>query len=114
MGMKLAPDVAKKVLAAAGANGLTDEELRAKIGRILNSVAPRRVELVRAGLIVDSGRTRMTANGCQKWESLGFAGRSIGDAVHRYVEALKRLVKRRKSIDIKKRPRPDAHRRQTH
>jgi hypothetical protein len=49
-----------EAIAAAGADGLTDEEMLAAVGLQPSSGRPRRIELVRAGLVVDSGRTRMT------------------------------------------------------
>ncbi len=55
-----------RVLAAiskAEADGLTDEEIGARLGLSLNSVRPRRLELVQAGLVIDSGRTRPTRGG---------------------------------------------------
>lgn len=44
-------------------NGLTDEEGIAETGLSPSTYRPRRVELVRAGKVVDSGRTRKTASG---------------------------------------------------
>lgn len=41
--------------------GATDEELQRFIPMSANSQRPRRQELVKAGLVVDSGRTRKTA-----------------------------------------------------
>lgn len=46
-------------------HGLTDEELQHGIGLEGSTQRPRRVELLRAGLIKDSGRTRATASGRQ-------------------------------------------------
>jgi hypothetical protein len=48
-----------------GAAGLTDEEIQADLHMQGSTQRPRRVELVRAGLVVDSGLRRRT-----------FAGRS--------------------------------------
>lgn len=44
--------------------GMTDEEIQA-CGIVANTQRPRRVELVRAGLVRDSGRTRKTASGAE-------------------------------------------------
>ncbi len=55
-----------RVLAAirtAGGDGLTDEEISARLGLSLNSARPRRLELVTARLVVASGRTRPTLGG---------------------------------------------------
>lgn len=43
--------------------GATDEEMQAHIPMNANTQRPRRVELVSAGLVRDSGRTRKTAGG---------------------------------------------------
>jgi hypothetical protein len=49
-------------LSGAGASGLTDEQI-AQVTRLNPSTArPRRIELLRAGRIIDSG-TRLTASG---------------------------------------------------
>jgi len=50
-------------IAAAGVVGLTDEEMLAAVGLPPSSGRPRRIELVRAGLVVDSGKTRRTRSG---------------------------------------------------
>ena len=50
-------------LALAGVDGLTDHELADATSIYLYSVAPRRVELVKGGWVVDSGRRRETPNG---------------------------------------------------
>jgi len=50
-------------IARAGADGLTDLEVEAKTGLAGSTVRPRRVELVRLGLVHDSGRTRKTKSG---------------------------------------------------
>ena len=44
-------------------DGLTDEEIIDAIGGNPNGIRPRRVELVRAGIVRDSGRTRSTVSG---------------------------------------------------
>jgi hypothetical protein len=44
------------------ADGATDEEMQAALGMAQNTQRPRRVELVRQGLVKDSGRTRLTAS----------------------------------------------------
>jgi len=43
-----------------GAAGLTDEEIQAELEMQGSTQRPRRVELVRAGLVVDSGLRRRT------------------------------------------------------
>lgn len=47
----------------AGKDGMTDDELVAKLGLSPNSVRPRRVELVEGGWVVDSGRCRWSFYG---------------------------------------------------
>ena len=47
-------------LVARGEAGATDEEMQACLGMAANTQRPRRVELCRAGLVVDSGRRRLT------------------------------------------------------
>lgn len=49
----------------ATADGLTDEQVQAACAMNPSTQRPRRVELVRAGLVVDSGRTRATTSGRQ-------------------------------------------------
>jgi predicted transcriptional regulator len=51
------------VLRAAGLEGLTDEEITLRLGMSPSTQRPRRIELVAAGLVRDSGRTRHTASG---------------------------------------------------
>lgn len=46
-----------------GRIGMTDEQIQANTGMNANTVRPRRVELVRSGLVVDSGRTLNTLSG---------------------------------------------------
>ena len=43
--------------------GATDEELQIQLGMNPSTERPRRIELLRAGLIDDSGRTRKTTSG---------------------------------------------------
>jgi hypothetical protein len=50
-------------LKRAGRNGLTDEELAARLDLSLNSVRPRRLELVEAMLVVSTERRRPTQGG---------------------------------------------------
>lgn len=50
-----------RVLTDAGAAGLTDEEMQERLVMDPSSQRPRRVELVNAGLVVDSGRKRQTS-----------------------------------------------------
>jgi hypothetical protein len=45
--------------------GCTDEEIQTQLGMAGSTQRPRRTELVSAGLVVDSGRTRRTASGRQ-------------------------------------------------
>lgn len=44
-------------------DGLTDGEIQIRLDLDPSSERPRRVELVRDGLVVDSGRTRLTQSG---------------------------------------------------
>ncbi len=46
-----------------GESGATDEEMQLGLGMVGNTQRPRRVELFRADLICDSGRTRPTRSG---------------------------------------------------
>jgi hypothetical protein len=46
-----------------GSMGATDQELQKALGMLLQTELPRRVELVRAGLVKDSGRKRKTTSG---------------------------------------------------
>lgn len=48
---------------AAGFTGLTDEELIATTGLPANTARPRRIDLVKENLVVDSSRTRPTRSG---------------------------------------------------
>lgn len=62
------PIIRADVLAAfksARESGLCDFELVAILGGNPDSIRPRRVELVKDGLLVASGRTRMTSRGRQ-------------------------------------------------
>lgn len=47
----------------AGSHGRTDEETGTELGMLLHSVSPRRGELVKLGVVRDSGRTRPTSSG---------------------------------------------------
>jgi len=47
----------------AGAEGVTDDQVRDRLGMELNTVRPRRLELVEQGYVIDSGDTRMTSSG---------------------------------------------------
>jgi len=47
----------------AGSHGRTDEETGTELGMLLHSVSPRRGELVKLGLVRDSGRRRPTSSG---------------------------------------------------
>ena len=48
------------VIVAQRSNGITDETISAMTGMQLNTVRPRRVELVQMGLVKDSGLRRNT------------------------------------------------------
>ncbi len=50
---------------AAGADGLTDEEVQTRLSLGGSTARPRRIELVESGLVTNSGRTRPTASGRQ-------------------------------------------------
>jgi hypothetical protein len=54
-------------------DGLTDEQIGEAVGIGGSSSRPRRIELVKAGLVIDSGRTRPTRAGRQAviWEAVG-------------------------------------------
>lgn len=52
-----------EAIRAAGADGLTDEEMLSATGLQPSTGRPRRVELVQAGRVIDSGRTRRTKSG---------------------------------------------------
>lgn len=63
----VAPNQRGRVLAAiteAGTHGLTDDEGERITKMLPQSYTPRRGELVRLGLVVNSGRKRPTASGC--------------------------------------------------
>lgn len=47
----------------AGEEGATDEQVMDRLGMPLNTVRPRRLELVEAGYVLDSGETRPTVAG---------------------------------------------------
>lgn len=44
-------------------NGLTDEEMQQALGMNPSTQRPRRIELVTAGFVIDSGATRKTRSG---------------------------------------------------
>lgn len=48
-----------------GQDGATDHEIDQSLGRELYTLRPRRVELVKLGMLKDSGRTRTTKTGRQ-------------------------------------------------
>jgi hypothetical protein len=52
-------------LRQCGELGATDEEILQALGQEMgaNTLRPRRIELVRMGAVLDSGRTRKTASG---------------------------------------------------
>ncbi|MHB1035228.1 MAG: hypothetical protein ACYC0Y_11335 [Pirellulales bacterium] len=53
-----------QVIAAAG-DGLTDEQISQALNVRPDSARARRIHLVHAGQVVDSGRRRLTLSGCQ-------------------------------------------------
>ncbi len=53
-----------QLFASRGAFGVTDEEGAAALRVSQNSYRPRRIQLVREGLLADSGRCRNTVSGC--------------------------------------------------
>jgi len=57
--------VVYEALVGSEAGGMTDEELQAHTGLGPSTQRPRRVELVAAGDVVDSGRRRKTRSGRQ-------------------------------------------------
>lgn len=65
----LAPDLgrlqqlAAKTIKAAGASGLTADELAARLGEARWSIQPRTTELKHKGVIVDSGQRRENVTG---------------------------------------------------
>ena len=50
-------------LRGCGSSGATDEQMQAQIPLSANTQRPRRVELVNARLVTDSGRTNTTQSG---------------------------------------------------
>lgn len=52
-----------RVIVDAGDEGATDEQVTERLGLPLNTVRPRRLELVEGGYVMDSGDTRATASG---------------------------------------------------
>jgi len=52
-----------RCIVAAGVDGITDEQVSDRIGMSLNTVRPRRLEMVERGLVMDSGDTTVTASG---------------------------------------------------
>jgi hypothetical protein len=56
-------DQVLQYITQCGTFGATDEEVQVQIPMPANTQRPRRIELVRRGLVVDSGRTRRTASG---------------------------------------------------
>ena len=63
-------------------DGLTDHEIASTTGLYLYSAAPRRVELVNFGWVVDSGKRRMTPNGAKAivWKLVDAARFQLGEA----------------------------------
>lgn len=52
-----------ELLRTVGHNGATDEEIQRVLGMNPSTQRPRRIELVKAGRVVDSGRVRLTTSG---------------------------------------------------
>lgn len=50
-------------LVGRGADGATDQEMQLGLGLHANSQAPRRVDLVREGVVVNTGKRRKTSSG---------------------------------------------------
>lgn len=67
-----APGYRERVLAAIQHGSKTDEEIEAHTGLRGNTVRPRRLELLRALKIRDSGQTRVTSSGREAviWEAI--------------------------------------------
>jgi predicted transcriptional regulator len=63
-------ELQQRVLAVVRHSPATDEEIQDALGMGPSTERPRRVELVRAGLVRDSGETRATRSGRQAvvWE----------------------------------------------
>lgn len=56
----------RSFIVSCGEHGATDEEIIREVmraGYAMNTIRPRRVELVRAGVVADSGHLRETAAG---------------------------------------------------
>ena len=70
------------MLRERGTSGATDQEIQEALGLPTNSETPRRGELVKAGLVVASGRRRMTRSNCPAtvWVLPEFAPRADGGA----------------------------------
>ena len=72
-----APTARARVLAAirsTGEEGLTDKEAQALLGMRGSTQRPRRIELVKVGLVLDSGRTRGRST---VWVAREFAERQL-------------------------------------
>ena len=54
-----------RCIVGAGVDGITDEQVSERLGLPLNTVRPRRLELVERELVLDSGDTTSTATGAQ-------------------------------------------------
>jgi hypothetical protein len=52
-----------EMIVSNGGDGLTDEEISLRLGLNPSTARPRRIELVEAGKVRDSGRTRRTVSG---------------------------------------------------
>lgn len=68
------------VIVKAGALGATDAEIEAATGLRAQSVSPRRGELVKLGLVIDSGERRPTPRGrpAAVWVAASLARKSKG------------------------------------
>lgn len=81
-------------LAKADQSGLTDIELQERTGLGESTERPRRVELVRAGLVADSGETRIPkgrSRPCTVWVIADW------DEAHRFIRGSFRAEKERRS-----------------
>jgi hypothetical protein len=52
-----------EALQAVGSQGMTDEELQSRLNLTGSTQRPRRIELVAAGLVIDSGQRRPAESG---------------------------------------------------
>jgi len=62
-----------------GAYGATDDEIEVSLELTHQTASARRRELVKAGKVIDSGRTRKTRSGCQAIVWITTEGASLED-----------------------------------